>query len=301
MNILLTGAEGFLGSNLIMKLMDEHEITALDFLKSREKSNLPADIEYINQDLSKMDISKMPAVDLIIHLASISIGIISENPRYASVNMTSTLNVLELARKNSSDVVFSSSGSIYGSGLNFREENPYNPSSLYAVEKMNEENLAKFYHETYGLNIVTLRYTNCYGDTTYLDNKHYPGKKGVIRLFMENALQDRPLTLIADQSRDFTFIDDVVEATMSTIGTKGFEIFNVGTGIETPVYMLPILISTILEKPVKIEFIQPRAIDNLTRRSLSIDKIWRACAWKPKYSLEEGLKIYTDRLREVLK
>lgn len=294
MIVLITGAEGFVGSNLVPRLVDSYDVYALDFLKDRAVSNISKDIEYINQDLSKMDISEMPAVDLIIHLASIGITNVSKTPTYANINMASTLNILELAARHGADVVFSSSGSVYGSGGNFRENDSCNPLSLYAVEKINEERLARFYHEKYGLNITILRYSNCYGDTTYIDNKHYPGKKGVIRLFMESAFKDRPITLIENQSRDFTFIDDVVDATLTVIGTRGLEVFNVGSGVETPIYMLPIMISSILEKPVRIEFVPPRTIDNLTRRFLNIDKISER--WVPKYSLKEGLKTYASRL-----
>lgn len=296
MRILITGAEGFLGSNLVPTLAEDHEVIALDYLTNREKTNLPREIPYINHDLSKFNIAHMTKAKLVIHLASISIERVSEKPMYELINTALMLNILEFCRKKDADLILSSSCSVYGDGLNFKESDPFNPMSLYAVGKINEEVYAKFYHETYGLNVTILRYSNCYGDLTHIENKFYPGKKDVIRIFMEQALQGKHLTVIEGQSRDFTFIDDVVEATRSVIGLKGFNVFNVATGIETRVEDLANLILETLSKYIAVKVIPPRGIDNIKQRSLNIDKI--SSLWKPKYSLKEGIKLYAERLKE---
>lgn len=293
--ILITGAEGFVGSNLTPKLDAEHEVIALDFLTSHKKSNLPRSIPYLNEDLSSVDIPKLPKVDLIIHLAIISIERVSESSNYEQINITSTLKMLELAKKHKSDLILASSGSVYGSGVNFKETSPFNPLSLYATGKINAERYANFYHRKYGLNITILRYTNCYGDLTYIDNKVYPGKKDVMRIFVENALADKPLPLVEGQSRDFTYIEDVVEATCSVIGLKGFNVFNVGTGVAVELKNIPSMIKEATGKPITVKMVPPRPIDNLQKRSLNIEKI--SPLWKPKYDLGKGLKHYAEKAR----
>lgn len=274
----------------------EHEVAALDYLTSRERSNLPEEIPYLNHDLSEINASSLPDVDVVIHLASVSIERVSENAMYESVNIASMLKVLELTRKTGAKLILSSSCSVYGNGLNFKESDPFNPMCLYAIGKINEERYAEFYHHKYGVDLTILRYSNCYGDTTYIENKFYPGKKDVMRLFMEQALQDKPLTVIEGQSRDFTYIDDVVDATATMLDLEGLNVFNVATGIETRIQDIPPLIGKALSKKVETQTIPPRGIDNLTQRSLNIDKI--APLWKPKYSLEEGIKLYAERLKE---
>jgi len=294
MNILVTGAEGFVGSSVAKALYRDHSIIGLDYLVGRDKSNLPEDMYYINQDLSQINVSQLPEVDLVLHFAAISIERISETPIYQDINNASMLKVLEYVIKNKADLIFTSSGSVYGSGTNFTEDAPLNPLSDYSKTKILEENHAKFYSENYDLNVTILRYSNCYGDTTYIKNKFYPGKKGIMRVFMENAMKGVELPIIRNQSRDFTFIDDVVDATTAVIGLKGLNTFNVATGIETSIESIPPLIEAALGREVKTKFVAPRKIDNLNRRSLNIDKI--SSLWKPKHTLKEGLKIYANRL-----
>jgi len=295
LRILITGAEGFVGSSLVPILAKDHEVIALDYLVSRDHSNLPEEVYYINRDLSQIDVSMIPEVDLVIHLASISIERISETPIYQDINLSSMLKILEYVIKNKTDLIFSSSASVYGSGINFTEKSPLNPLSNYSSTKILEENHAKFCSENYDLNITVLRYSNCYGDTTYIENKFYPGKKDVVRIYMENALRYEPLPVIQGQSRDFTFIDDVVNATISVIGMKGFELFNVATGVETLIEDIPPLIGEALSTRVEVKIVPSRSIDNLKRRSLNIEKI--SPFWKPKYSLEEGIKLYARRMQ----
>jgi len=294
LKILVTGAEGFVGSNLIKKLSEEHEVIGLDYLNTRKISNIPRNVPYINLDLSKSGLHRIPKIDIVAHLASISIERISERADYSSINFASMLNILELTRRQNAKLILTSSGSVYGSGLNFKESDPFNPISLYALGKTCEEKYAKYYHAAYGLDAVILRYSNCFGDTIYIGNKFYPGKKDVVRLFMEHALNDVPLPVVEGQSRDFTFIDDVVEATVSAMPFNGFNIFNVATNVSTSIENIPPLIGNALSKEVETYTRTARDIDNLKQRSLNIDKISKF--WNPRFSLEKGIKLYAERI-----
>lgn len=299
MTILVTGAEGFIGSEIVKKLYRNYEVIALDYLSRRGQSNIPSGVKYINHDLSSPILPSLPShVDLIIQEAVVSMAEISKEPFLDSVNNSITLSVLELARRHKAKVIFTSSCSVYGEGIELKETDKLHPLSLYAVGKVNAEKYVKFYHEMYGIDTIILRYSNVYGDTTFRENRFYQGTKGVVRVFMENVLKGMPISLIGGaQTRDFTFIDDIVASTIAMMAVEGFEIFNLGTGVGTSVTGLVNLVSDVLGiKEPKTQRNAKREIDNIENRTLDITKI--SHIYKPRYSLKEGLKEYVKRLPE---
>jgi|TARA_Y100000034_G_scaffold32726_1_gene40141 nucleoside-diphosphate-sugar epimerase len=294
MKILVTGADGMVGSNLVNKLSKKYEVIALDYLKDPTKLNFSG-VEFINQDLSDFDL-KFPEVDVIVHLAAITIERISENPKHEIINQAATLNVLQQAKIQKAKLIWASSCSVYGNGLNIREDSPYNPLSLYSVGKINDESFAKYYAYNYGVDITMLRYSNCYCDLTEIDNKVYPGKKGVVRIFLESIAKNKPVPLISGQIRDFTFIDDVIDATERLLFLHGFNIFNIATGVGTEIDQLPIIMGAILGRKIKVEMKKGREIDNIFKRSLNVEKVSQY--WKAKWQLYEGIKEFIKRLRD---
>jgi len=292
MKILVTGADGFVASELIPKL-SKHDIIALDYIQTPKPINISSEIEFINTDLSK-EVPPIGDIDLIIHLATVNQLAISDSPKLVNVNITAIHNVIELAAEKNAKLIFSSSCSVYGPGLNLREDHPLNPQSLYSIGKTYEEHMIRFYHECHRVDTTILRFSNCYGDTTGIWNKRYIGKKDVIRLFMENIMNEQPISLIRDMGRDYTYIDDVIESILAMMKHKEFEIYNVGTGIETTTNELPSMVSGALGIPTCIITKPPRPTDNVIRRSLNVDKI--SPYWKPKTSLKEGIKKYVKRV-----
>ena len=113
---------------------------------------------------------------------------------------------------------------------------------------------------------------------------------------MENIAKNKPVPLISGQIRDFTFIDDVTDATERLLFLKGFEIFNIATGVGTKIDDLPIIMGDILDREIDVEIKKERDIDNIFKRSLNVEKISQY--WKAKYSLYDGLKEFIKRLRE---
>ena len=297
MKILITGAEGFIGSALARNLWEEHEIIAVDCFKVLGKSNLPKLNECINHDISTPLDWLTSKVDLVMHYAVISQEVVGNSPELERVNINGMLNILEFCRKGNIPLVFPSSCSIYGPGVLHKTSDPKNPKSLYAVGKLSCEEYAKFYHYAFGLDVVILRYSNIYGDTTHDGNKFYPGKKDVVRIFMEHALTDQPLPVIdGEQTRDFTFIDDCVEGTVKFMNLKGLSVINIATGVETTINRLAILVAESLGWLLKVQEIPRRKIDNIPRRSIDITGV--SDLWRPKWTLEGGLKEYAKRMRE---
>lgn len=293
MNILISGSDGFVSANLIPHLSN-HKVIALDYLTTSKPANISEYDKFINFDLSMGIPPIFDKLDLIIHLATINQLAISANPSLVDVNTSAIHNVLRLARENKARLIFSSSCSIYGDGFNLKEDDPLNPQSLYGIGKCYEEQMIRFYHKQYGVSATILRFSNCYGDTTRIENKIYPGKKDVIRIFIERMLGGKPVPLIHGMGRDYTYIDDVIRAIRSVMHFTGLHIFNVGTGVETLTDKLPIIISDALKLPVIMEDCLPRDTDNIIHRYLNIDKI--SPYWKPKYSLEEGIKLYVRKM-----
>ena len=230
---------------------------------------------------------------LIFHLAARNIIASTANPLddYAT-NIGGTLNILLAARESKVDrVVYSSSASVYGNPrtIPINEDDGLWTLSPYAVSKLGGENYCTAFAESYGLRVSTVRYSNVYGPGQRPDNPYC----GVVSKFLVEAHAGRPITVHGDgeQTRDYTYIDDAVDATLLAAvhpRAEG-EVFNVGTGIETSVNHLANSIGVALGKPIDVQHVDRRDIDNIRRRVVNIEKIRRMLRWTPQFTLERGL------------
>jgi UDP-glucose 4-epimerase len=161
--------------------------------------------------------------------------------------------------------------------------------SPYAVSKYAGENYCKAFYENYGLSTTAVRYSNVYGPGQSAANPYC----GVIGKFLESVSLDRPLQIHGDgdQTRDYTYVDDVVEATiLAAVSTKADgQVYNVATGREISINQLVGMIRTIADKTVTVEYLDRRDIDNVRRRVLNVEKIRRELRWTPSVTLERGL------------
>ena len=237
---IVTGGAGFIGSNLVDYLINQGiEVIIIDDLSTGKKENINPKATFYNVDISKELISsKVPfeGVDVVFHTAAKArVQPSIEDPMsFNEVNITGTLNILLAAHKAGvKRVVYSASSSCYGNARKFptSEDHPTNPLSPYGLQKYVGEQYCKMFSEVYGLDTVSLRYFNVYGERMLLEGAYCL----VLGIFAKKMLEGKPLTINNDgeQRRDFTYVGDIINANMLAAtrdeNFKG-DNFNIGNG-----------------------------------------------------------------------
>ncbi|MFI5258489.1 MAG: NAD-dependent epimerase/dehydratase family protein [Candidatus Limnocylindrales bacterium] len=294
--VLVTGGAGFVGSALVRRLIESGaRVTVLDDLFTGRRDAVPTGAELIEGSVTDeqlvRDLVKRHTV--VFHLAARNIIASTANPRDDfATNIGGTLNVLLAARdSNLERVVYTSSASVYGNprSIPINEDDGLVTLSPYAVSKLAGENYCVAFYESYGLPVAVVRYSNVYGPYQRPENPYC----GVVSKFLMAAYAGQPLSVHGDggQTRDFTFVDDAVDATLlaATHPRAEGEVFNVGTGVETSVNELATAIGRASGRNVLIEHIDRRDIDNIRRRVVNIEKIRRMLRWAPQVTLDRGL------------
>jgi len=296
MKILITGGAGFIASHIqdaYLKL--GHQVAVLDNLLSGTKQNLNAKGAFYEVDIRSPQVKEVfedfkPEV-ISHHAAQMDVRKSVADPVYdCQVNGIGTLNLLENAREfGVKKVVFASSGgAIYGEQEKFPadENHSMNPASPYGITKLLGEKYLRFYQDTYGIDAVALRYGNVYGPR---QNPH--GEAGVVAIFITKLLKGEIPTINGDglQTRDYVFVEDVVQANELALGTEVKGIFNVGTGVETNVVEIYESIAKTLGNP-KPATHGPAKAGEQKRSVISFAKIQKDLSWTPKFSLAEGIK-----------
>ena len=289
MKALVTGGAGFIGSNLVDKLLqDEHEVIVFD----NETANTH-DGYYWNEkaenyhvDLAQRHSSNLlqtycKDVDCIFHMAAdISVQYSIESPFESySNNINSLFNVLEFAKRYKiGKVVFSSSASVYGvTDKVCVETDATDPLNAYALSKLNGEQIMKMYHDLYGIGTVSLRYFNVYGPRQSNTGQYAP----VVGIFQKQKEQNSALTIVGDgeQTRDFVHVSDIVSANMLVADKDVHGVYNVGTGVEYSVNQIANMISDIQRN-------LPARVGEARRSVADISKI-KSIGWEPKVKLED--------------
>jgi nucleoside-diphosphate-sugar epimerase len=305
-NYLVTGGAGFIGSHLSEALLSRgHRVRVVDDFSTGFKRNLREGVEFIQGDLAEPGVARQAAagMDYVLHQAAIpsvprSVDRPAESHR---ANVDATLQVLIAARDAGvKRVVFAGSSSVYGDQpvLPKNEEMPTNPLSPYALQKLVSEQYGQMFTRLYGLETVTTRYFNVFGP------RQDPGSpySGVISLFIKALSEGSRPTIYGDgeQTRDFTFVADVVNAVIRAAETPGVggQVFNVATNSRVSLNRLLATLKTIFESNVEPIFKDPRTGD--VRDSLAdIRKAERLLGYRPLVSLEEGLRQTVDWYRQA--
>lgn len=243
--VCITGAAGFIGSHLAEAFLAAGwRVIAIDDLSSGKRENLPPEVELHVLDIRGAEAAGLlenAGCQLLVHQAAqMDVRRSVADPAFdAEVNVVGSLRLLEAARKGGvRQVLFASTGgAIYGEQDVFpaAEDHPLRPLSPYGVSKLAVERYLYFYAQTYGLDVACLRYANVYGER---QNPH--GEAGVVAIFLERLLKGETPRINGDglQTRDYVHVSDVVRANLAVVGLPGYQVFNVGTGIETNVVEL---------------------------------------------------------------
>jgi UDP-glucose 4-epimerase len=299
---IVTGGAGFIGSHLAKELVRRgYQVVIIDNLSTGKISNvepLLGSIEFVKGSITNLPLLRklFSGADYIFHQAAIpSVPRSIENPKAShNSNINGTLNVLLAARDNGiKKVVYASSSSIYGDTPNLPkvEDMMPNPQSPYAVTKLTGEYYCNVFHIIYGLSTVSLRYFNVYGPQQDPDSPY----AAVIPIFINSALAGKSPIIYGDgeQTRDFTFIKDVVEANILAAESKVTGTFNIGRSKSVTINQLAqLIIRFVGNSAVKPLHTDPRPGD--VAHSLADISKAKAFGYHPKYSLEQGLKETLD-------
>lgn len=297
--VLVTGGAGFVGSNLVNRLVEEGaRVTVLDDLFTGDLENIKYinEIKFIQGTVTDFDLVSrlVQKNEIAYNLAVRNIIVSTKSPLLDfQVNSGGTFNMLLAAKTYGIErLVYSSSASVYGNPryIPINEDENLSTLSPYAASKLSGENYCQAFYESYEVPVVVVRYSNVYGINQSPKNPYC----GVISKFFENIMNRRAPQIHGDgeQTRDFTFVDDAVEATMLaglSVKAEG-EVFNIASGIETSVNDLAQKIMDVTETFIPPEYIDRRDIDNIRRRVLNIEKIRRVLRFSPQYNLSKGLE-----------
>jgi UDP-glucose 4-epimerase len=298
-NIIVTGGAGFIGSNLVKKLAETNHVTIIDDLSTGHITNIQSlitskKIGFINGTITDLDMlqNTFRDSDYVFHQAAIpSVPRSIKDPLKTNVvNANGTLNVLLAARDNHvKKVVYASSSSVYGDTptLPKKEEMTPNPLSPYAVSKLTAEYYCDIFTRIYNLPTVALRYFNVYGPWQDPTSEY----AAVVPKFITNVLKGKSPIIYGDgeQTRDFTFVEDVVNANILAAESTSTGIFNIAGGKRISINDLANLIIKLCDKDVKIDYQNPRSGDIL--HSLAdITRAKNMFNFKSNFTITEGIE-----------
>jgi len=308
MKILVTGGAGFIGSNVVDGYIEEgHEVIVVDDLSSGKRSNVNPRATFYEVDIRSRELEKVmerekPEI-INHHAAQISVPASVSDPMLdADINIRGFLNLLQCGVKwGTRKVIFiSSGGAIYGEADEYPTSEKYLPKPLspYAVSKYASEHYLAYYHHQYGLEYTVLRYANIYGPRQIAH-----GEAGVVAIFMDNLLKERPSTLYHFREdkegmvRDYTFVGDIVKANKLALDRGNLDCFNIGTGRETKTLELYETIFQVFQelsgKSLESLSMPVRALarpGDLTKSCLVAEKAREVLGWKPDTGLEGGIR-----------
>ena len=309
MKVLVTGGAGFIGSNLVRALLARgDEVRVLDNFSTGNRTNLAGlqrDVELVEGELRSYERvhNAVRGVEVVFHLGALgSVPRSVQDPLTSgAVNVEGTLNVLLAARDESvRRVVFASSSSIYGNQpeLPLEESMAPDPISPYGVAKLAAERYCVSFSRVYeALETVVLRYFNVFGPRQDPRSQY----AAVVPLFITAIAAGEPVTIFDDgeQSRDFTYVDNVVAANLLAGAAEGASglIFNISAGAPTTVNKLASTIGGLLGTDVERTYLPPRPGD-LRNSWADVSAAQRVLGYQPSVSLEDGLRRTADFLLE---
>lgn len=298
MKCLVTGGAGFIGSNLVEKLVQlKHEVIVLDNLSTGRLSNLDkffSKITFYKIDITnkkKLLDSYFSKVDWVFHLAGLAdiVPSIEDPEKYFNCNVVGTLNILEKSKKAKiKKFIYAASASCYGIPIKYPsdEDSKIKLEYPYALTKNLGELLVLHWAKIYKMPNISLRFFNVYGPKSRTTGAY----GAVFGVFLAQKLSKKPLTVVGDgkQTRDFIHVYDLVDAIILTAKkAKANQIFNLASGKETSINYIAKIIGGKIVNICKRPGEPDRSLAN-------IKKIKKQLHWKPKISINKGLKMMID-------
>ena len=282
--IVVTGSNGFLGSHLLEALLEKYSVIGINnVLDKKRKGYFP-----LKKEISRLDANDIKQkIGGIIHLAAITdVKFCENNPQKCfTTNVVGTIKALELARKKNARFLYASTGHVYGKPkkLPITENHSKNPTSIYSTSKMFGEICCEAYANTYGLNVSIIRIFSVYGPKSlpHLVTSRIISQLGRKSIKMGNL----------SSKRDFIYVDDAIDALLTVfLKSKGFQAYNVGCGKSYSIFKIYRILKKISRKNTPIiSIFQYKRKNDIHDLVSNISKI-KKLGWKPKFSLEEGLK-----------
>ena len=300
MKALVTGGAGFIGSHIVDRLLaDGHEVTVLDDLSTGHRKNLQEHdkLTIIEGDIVNFDTvsNLMQGVDWVFHKAAVASvpKTVNDPVGSSAVNYQGTLHILEAARQNNvKRVVFASSAALYGDEPTLPKVESMLPVTLspYAVDKLASEYACGMYTKLYGLETVSLRYFNVFGPRQDPSSPY----SGVISIFTDKLMNSQVPTIYGDgeQTRDFVYVSDVVEANMRAVQEESAagQVCNIATGNKITLNELLNTLYEIQNQEFAANYDEPRQGD-IKESYATVDKAAEVLNWKSTVELKQGLEI----------
>ncbi len=301
---IVTGGAGFIGSNLVDRLIDKGvEVIVLDDLSTGNPDNINSSAAFLKIDISDMKpgstlykvvLDKTAGVDYIFHTAAKArVQPSIEDPvSFNKANVDGTLNMLCLAKElKIKRFIYSASSSAYGEAKIFPtpETHPTNPLSPYGLQKYIGEQYCKVFSEVYGIDTVSLRYFNVYGERMLLEGAYCL----VLGIFAKQLLEGKPMTInnTGEQKRDFTYVGDVIDANILAANNHdnfNGDVFNIGNGNNVSINQVAEMFGG--------ESIQGKRVLEPYETLADNNKARKILGWNPAGDLQAWIKSYKEEL-----
>ncbi len=304
-NALVTGGAGFIGSHIADALIERgYKVAIIDNLSSGKEQNLPPDATFYKTDIRDdevADIFQEERPQMLFHLAAqMDVRKSVEDPAYdADVNIGGTINLLEAGRKAGLQKTINAAtgGAMYGepNDLPAGEDTPIAPICPYGVSKATVEHYLALFRRLYGMAFTSLRFPNVYGPR---QDPH--GEAGVVAIFSQIMLQGGQPKIFGDgtSTRDYVYVDDIVEANMLALKAGDGLCLNLGWGEEVPVQRIFDGVRDAVGCEIEPEYAEER-LGEVDRICLDASKAAERLGWKPQVTLDEGLNRAVEFYRRL--